>query len=302
MRDNFHHTVPDGIKDVRFLDYILKQINLFSTRNGAKNAIKSGSLLLDGSQVETGRFLLPGQVITYSEAEKPLQKIFELPFQVIFEDDYLAVINKPAGFGVSGNYFRTIENALPFNLKSSGAADALQKPQAVHRLDNQTSGLLLVAKTHQVRIDLGQQFEEKRISKRYQAIVMGEVLEYGTIDTPIDGKEAITHFKRLQIINSIKHGSLSLIELTPLTGRTHQLRIHLSEIGHPILGDSLYTTQHALLKHKGLYLCATYLEFEHPVSKETKTVSIEIPHKFTALMKRTSEQYQRLAQSFKCNK
>lgn len=297
MESNIQRIVQQGINDIRLLDYILKWDPIFSTRNSAKKAIKSGSILVDGKLFEASRYVIPGQVITYSVIEKPVSRVFELAIRVIYEDDYIAVINKPAGFSVSGNYYRTIENALPYNLKSSTKSDALQKPQAVHRLDNQTSGLLLVAKTHKSRIELGRQFDEKRISKRYQAIVIGEMVEKGIINSPIEGKEAITHFNRLQTVNSIKYGFLSLVELIPLTGRTHQLRIHLSNMGHPILGDKLYTEKHPLLKHKGLYLCATFLEFEHPITNQKERVSIEIPHKFASILQRVNQQYMRLNQN-----
>lgn len=281
------HIVPANIERIRLLDYVLRSIPAVVSRNNAKNLIKKGLLLIDGKKAETGWYVNPGQVISiYGNDDRPVKKVFNLPLNILFEDDYLAVIYKPAGFGVSGNYFRTIENALPFNLKPSPLSDKLERPRAVHRLDNQTSGLLIVSKTQKSRIELGNQFEQKQVSKVYQAIVIGKLPTTGIIEAPIDGKEAVTEFKMLHVSNSNRYKHLTLVELKPLTGRTHQLRIHLSGLGHPVLGDKLYVGSHLFFKGKGLFLSAIKLDFIHPIVGTLMHFETGTPAKFLSLLKR----------------
>ena len=289
------HIIPDDVERIRLLEYVLKSISTVLSRNSAKKSIKEGLLLLDGLKPETGWYVNPGQIISiYGNDDRPLKKVFNLPLNILFEDDYLAVIYKPAGFGVSGNYFRTIENALPFNLKPSPLSDKLERPRAAHRLDNQTSGLLIVAKTQKSRIELGNQFGQKQVSKVYQAIVIGNLPAAGIIKTPIDGKEAVTEFKKIQVANSNRYKHLSLVELKPLTGRTHQLRIHLSGLEHPILGDKLYAGSHLFFKGKGLFLSAVKLDFIHPIVGNPMHFETGTPAKFLSLLKREQALYEKI--------
>jgi 23S rRNA pseudouridine1911/1915/1917 synthase len=165
----FEHIVPSGVENERFLEYVIENIPTVLSRNSAKKAIKKGALLLDDGIVESGRYVHSGQAITHIQHNETSGKIFEKKLEVVFEDEYIAVINKPAGISVSGNYFRTIQNALPFNLNPSNKSDAIL-PKPVHRIDNQTSGLLIIAKTQQAAINLGQQFVNKSVSKTYIVI------------------------------------------------------------------------------------------------------------------------------------
>ncbi len=190
------------------------------------------------------------------------------------------MIYKPAGINVSGNQFRTLQNALPHNLRPSTKLDVLDRPLPVHRLDNQTSGLLVVAKTKLARINLGKAFEDKSISKVYHAVVIGKVEGSGKIEFPIENKECKTLYRTIDVVPSLKNKYLSLLELEPKTGRTHQLRIHCSTLKHPILGDKVYGDEGMVLKSKGLFLCATRLQFNHPTSNELLKFSIPTPHKF----------------------
>jgi len=168
------------------------------------------------------------------------------------------------------------------NLKISTAVDAFELPRPVHRLDYATSGLLLIAKTTSANIALSRQFENKTIQKRYQAIVIGKLAaQKGEIEEAIEGKSAITKYQVKQTSPSLKTGHLSLIDLYPLTGRTHQLRIHMANLGHPILGDQLYHGDKPLLQGKGLFLCAVELNFEHPFNKGRMNFRIDAPNKFT---------------------
>lgn len=204
----------------------------------------------------------------------------------------MAVINKPAGITVSGNTFKTVANALLHNIKRSSEPDALYSPTPVHRLDNQTSGLLLIAKTKTAQIELGNQFKNKTIQKKYCAIVIEKVHTNQTINTPIENKEAETSFEIIKVINSLKFKNLSCLKVSPKTGRTHQIRIHLASIGHAILGDKLYGNKETTHKGKGLFLCASEIMFLHPKTFKTTLIKLDkIPQKFNSMLIRESRRW-----------
>jgi RluA family pseudouridine synthase len=285
------HVISKQVEDIRFLDYVIANIETVNSRNAAKKAIKSGLVTLDGEKVESGRFVKSGQIIKHFKVDEITHKVFECEIPVIYEDEFFAIINKPAGLSVSGNYFRTVQNALTFNLKPSTEKDSLLIPRPVHRIDNQTRGLLLIAKTEKASIYLGKLFEEKKITKYYRAIVIGLCKAKGTISYPIEGKESISEYERISTVSSRKYGSLSLVKLKPLTGRTHQLRIHLSQIGHPILGDKIYGEADLLLKGKGLFLMAFEMQFQHPFLNKPMSITLDLPHKFSVFMRREHDRF-----------
>lgn len=287
------HTVPQIEISQRLSDYLCGVFVQLPSRKSVKTAIKKGAIYVDGKKGQTGDWVQCDQKIELIEIDKALNKILKMPLDILYEDAYLAVVFKPAGIPVSGNQFRTVENALLYNIQSSTALDALKRPRAAHRLDAPTSGILLVAKTKQVRIHLGAQFEAKQIQKRYQAIVIGKPLQKGRIDFLIEGKASLSSYECLQTVNSLKSGQLSLLNLYPKTGRTHQLRIHLSKLGFPILGDALYGKEGLILKHKGLFLTAVEVTFKHPITEEEKVIVLETPYKYTALLEREQRRFDR---------
>ena len=278
------HTVPSDTAPTRFSDYAIGLFPAFPSKKSVKRAIKRGEIRIDGEVRETGAWIQPGQKIEHVELAVSPPKPFPRVLPIIYEDEEFAVLNKPAGLPTSGNFYKTAQNAAAFNLTLSSQPDALPWPLSVHRLDRATSGLLIFAKTRSSRIELGKMFERREIEKVYHAVVIGEVEESGYFDQDIEGKEAFTLYKRLRKVRSIRSKWLSLVELEPKTGRTHQLRIHLSSTGFPILGDAEYGREGLILKGKGMFLSAVGLRFTHPLTEAEMHFRIDAPNKFQTFM------------------
>ena len=287
------HIVPTNIANIRLSDYAVNIFQRIPSKKGIKKAIKRGEVLLNGQVAQTANYIQTGDCIQLIESVVTPHKIYEFKLSVLFEDDYLAVVYKPAGLLVSGNQFRTLKNALPFNLSTSPLIDSLKVPLPVHRLDLPTSGLLLVAKTAKTNILLNQLFEKRTIHKQYGAIVVGQPPETMRIEAAIEDKTAITELKTIRTVASLQNQQLSLVHLFPETGRTHQLRIHLSNLGFPIIGDQLYGTPNQVMKHKGLFLSAIGLRFVHPITQESLNISAVIPPKFEALLTREQKRWEK---------
>lgn len=265
---------------IRFQEYAVGIFKTVSTKSGIKKAIKKGHIRIDNELATTSKYIYGGEKIELFQTEASSSfKRLEFKLEIFFEDDYLALIYKPAGILVSGNKFVTIANALSQNLQKSNQTDAV-KPQPIHRLDFETSGLLLIGKTSSSIQKLSKLFENKEITKTYFSIATGQMCKAGTIHIHIGQKKATTSFRVIQSIISKRFEYLNLVELTPSTGRKHQLRKHLSSIGHQILGDKLYGKEELKLKGKGLYLHASSLEFTHPFSNQIINISTELPKKF----------------------
>jgi 23S rRNA pseudouridine1911/1915/1917 synthase len=277
------HIVPVLEGKVRLSDYAGGLFKTIPSRKGMKKAIDRGLVRLNGKAANTGDFISEGDVIELLENPDKNRPIIELKLEVLFEDEYLAVINKPAGIEVSGNKKWTLENALSFNLEPSSESDALKFPKPVHRLDYPTSGALLIGKSATVVIALNKLFEERKVQKVYHAVTIGKMEKFGTIETPIDGRPSKSTFTVLQTLDSERFTHLNLVKLKPHTGRRHQLRKHLSEIGNPILGDRDYGTEGLILSGKGLYLHASSLLFSHPITQEELFIEAALPKKFGKL-------------------
>lgn len=268
---------------IRFQEYGVGIFKTITSKSALKKAIKKELIFINGIVATTAKYISGGEKIELlqNEVNNTLKKV-NLDLEILFEDDYLAVIFKPAGILVSGNKFLTIANALAQNLQKSAQHDAII-PKPVHRLDYPTSGLLLIGKTSVTLQKLGELFEEKKIQKTYHTIIIGNTCSGGIINFNIDTKNATTEFNVLQTVKSKRFGALNLVELFPKTGRKHQLRKHLSSIGHQILGDKIYGNSKLILKGNGLYLHASSLTFIHPFTKEKVTVSKGLPKKFTKI-------------------
>jgi RluA family pseudouridine synthase len=242
---------------------------------------------------KTGTWVRPGQKIELRDLEVKPPKQYHLNFNIVYQDEHFAVVDKPGGIPVSGNQFKTMQNALIGKFDTSSEPDALEWPKPVHRLDAATCGVLLVAKTAKSLMLLGQMLERKEIDKKYCAVVKGDIPEEGVINTLIEEKRSETEYKRVYSVPSLRNGFLSLVDLYPKTGRTHQLRIHMSGAGHPIMGDVIYDREEEVFKGKGLFLCAVGLRFIHPITNEEIVVQIDEPAKFETLMKREEQRFEK---------
>lgn len=216
--------------------------------------------------------------------DAPPRKNFVFKLDVLFEDDYLAAIHKPAGLLVNGNSFKTIANALTQNITRSTLSD-VTKPQPVHRLDFPTTGILLIGKTSSSIRALNTLFKNRAIKKTYYAVTIGVMQPEDIITTTVDGKTSKSKYKVLQTVDSVRFKKLNLVQLEPFTGRRHQLRKHLSGIGNPILGDKDYGFENLILNGKGLYLHAYSLQFTHPFTNENLYLKDELPKRFKKLFK-----------------
>jgi 23S rRNA pseudouridine1911/1915/1917 synthase len=254
------------------------------SRNLVRSLIEGNLLLVDGSVITPSYRARGGQRV---EAQLPEEGLSpeEIPVPMVFEDEHILVVDKPPGLVVhpgAGNPSGTLVNAL-LNRGISGGDDPL-RPGVVHRLDRDTSGLMVLAKGEPAYSRLVKMMSARRVGRVYRAIVEGEGLPHtGTIDSPVGrdpdnptlmaagvGRPAVTHFEVLE--GKAGH---TMLRVRLETGRTHQIRVHLSAIGHPVYADPLYGSP---VPHARLWLHAERLSFDHPVGGQTLEFHSEIPH------------------------
>jgi len=259
----------------------------------AINNVSLGS----GGKVKPNYKVKPGDKFKLIIAEKVESGLLaeNLALDVLYEDEDIAVINKPAGLVVHpapGNSAHTLVNALLHRFKELSSIN-LARPGIVHRLDKETSGVLVVAKNNTAHLSLAEQFSEHSIKRKYIALVEGRVeFDEGEIEIPVgrhpikrksmsagfreDAKYAKTYYRTLK-----RSAKYSVLELEPFTGRTHQLRVHLKFLGHPILGDSKYGRPDSFTR---LALHARYLGFIHPASGKFVEFESDLPEEFKKMM------------------
>lgn len=268
--EEYKHIVSDKYvgKD-RILDYLVGIFMLLPTKSSVKKAIKRGEIFLNGERASSGDYITPNAVIVY-RSNQVIPEPIALDLKVMYDDDYLLVISKPPGIVSSGNYKVTIEKALMIYGKQSTAMDALPYPKIIHRLDRDTCGLIIAAKTVDVKSKLDAALRDKEIEKDYICLVQGMLNDQDRyIDTSINDKDSLTKIIKSYPLNL--SDEVSLVRLSPISGRTHQLRIHMSSIGHPIIGDPIYNREGLSFK-KGLMLQAIQVKLIHPVTKDTIVV------------------------------
>ena len=274
------HIVPKLENTIRFQEYAVGIFKIIPTISGIKKAIKRKLIFINGNLASTSKYISGNEKIElFQPKDTTTFKKLELYIEVLFEDDYLAIVFKPSGILVSGNKFVTIANGLSKNLIKSTQYDAV-KPQPVHRLDYPTSGVLLIGKTRSSINTLSKIFKNKEIKKTYFAITIGKMDAKGILNFNIDTKNATTEYEVLKSEPSKRFEFLNLVKLKPKTGRKHQLRKHLYTISNPILGDKEYYLKNSILKGKGMYLHAYSLDFRHPITEEKIIVCKELPKKF----------------------
>ena len=300
--------VTAGEKTKR-LDAFLVSHERGISRSSLQRLIMAGRIRVNADVVKPSQKIKPGDRITMDKPEAgPLLVENEpIPLEILYEDEGLLVVNKPAGVVVhpaSGNWNGTLLNGLLEYLQSNDKANGLNhtngNPGLVHRLDKETSGVVVVAKTDQAHRALCSQFEAHTIKRTYQALVYGRPKNnYATIDVPIgrdaiDGKKvstnttkpqsAVTEFTVLQQFGNMA----SWIELIPSTGRQHQLRVHMASLGFPILGDQLYGGEKVCrisgMKIPRMMLHARMIGFCHPVSKQWSEFCVKYPPEIEAVL------------------
>lgn len=227
-----------------------------------------------------------------------------IPINIIYEDDEILVVDKPKGMVVHpapGNYSGTLVNSLMFHVDKLSSINGVIRPGIVHRIDKDTSGLLVIAKTDNAHHFLSNLLKEHDIKRIYYAIVHGKITKSGTIDKPIarnprdrlkmaivkDGRNAITHYTPLQQFGN----DYTLVKIELETGRTHQIRIHMKSIGHPVLGDPLYGVKKEKIKHQGQLLHAKELTLVHPKSKKSMTFTSELPEHYKIILEKLKNIY-----------
>ena len=278
------------------LDVFLSEKNTELSRSNIQRLIEEKKVLVNGKIEKPSYKVQENDAIT-QEKEKPKDielKAQNIPLEIIYEDNDIIAINKPKGLVVhpaNGNPDGTLVNAIMAICKDSLSGIGGQiRPGIVHRLDKDTSGILIVAKNDKAHINLSNQIQNREVKKTYIALVRGIVKENeATIDMPIGrstkdrkkmavtskGKNAITHIKVLNRFNEY-----TLLQVNIETGRTHQIRVHLAEIGYPVVGDSVYSNGKNKFGIQGQCLHAKSLDFRHPITGKQMHLEAELPQYF----------------------
>ncbi len=266
------------------------------SRSSASKIIKSSAVLVNGNAVKGGYMVKDGDLVEVNYTPEVTDvKPEKMDLDIVYEDDDIIVVNKANGVVVHpapGNYHGTLVNGLLYHSVLSDKNGEF-RPGIVHRIDAYTTGLLVVAKNNKAHEALAAQLADKSTHRKYMALVWGVIPnDTGLIDAPIgrsnidrkkmainpDGKKAITHFKVLKRFNEV-----TLVELELETGRTHQIRVHMDYIGHPIVNDPVYGKR-KLIDESGQCLHAKELGFIHPVTGKYMEFNSELPEKFLRIM------------------
>ncbi|MBE0067918.1 RluA family pseudouridine synthase [Thermoanaerobacterium thermosaccharolyticum] len=297
--------IADRINIIAEKDDVDKRIDSFLaseldyTRSYLKKLILDGLVKVNGLLIKPNYKLKEGDSVDVNipEAEEIDLSPENIPLDIIYEDDDIIVINKPQGMVVHpapGNYGGTLVNALLYHCKNLSGINGELRPGIVHRLDKDTSGVMVVAKNDKAHLDLSNQIKERTILKKYIAIVEGVIKDdEGSIEAPIgrdhverkkmavteDGRYALTLYKVLE-----RYKNNSLIEATIKTGRTHQIRVHMSYIGHPIVGDEVYGYKKQRFNLLGQALHSKLLGLVHPSKKIYMEFEAPIPEYFERLI------------------
>ena len=269
------------------------------SRSKLQKMIENGNVLVNGNTVKTSYLVRTNDLITIEDVTDEVDIVPEdIPLDIVYEDDYLLVVNKPSGMVVHpavGNYSGTLVNALMYHCNKLSSVNGSVRPGIVHRIDADTSGLLLVAKNDNVHNDLAKQISDKSVVRKYVSLVHGVISEdTATIDAPIgrdskdrkkmcvtadNSKDAVTHIRVLE-----RYRDATLIECVLETGRTHQIRVHMNYINHPVVNDPVYGYKKLDDKDFGQMLHAKEIGFVHPVTHEFMDFKVEPPKRFMEIL------------------
>lgn len=282
--------------NIRLDNYLIDKLD--SSRSKIQKLIKNNSILVNDKNTKSSYLVKTGDIITITDVKEESSNIEpeDIKLDIVYEDEYLLVVNKPSGMVVHpgcGNRNHTLVNALMHHSKLSNLDNI--RPGIVHRIDAYTSGLLMVAKDDKTHRELALELKSNKAKRKYLALVHGVIVEdTATIDAPIgrdtknrkkmcvtsvNSKDAITHIKVLE-----RYIDTTFIECTLETGRTHQIRVHLSYINHPIVNDSVYGHKKQINPTFGQMLHAYTLGFIHPITHEYLEFKAEPPKEFMEIL------------------
>ena len=295
-------TVEEDYASQRIDKYLSEKMENIS-RSAAQKLIDDGNVKVNFIIVTKNYKVKSGDkvVVTVPEPKTLEAKPEDIPLDIRYEDSDLLVVNKPKGMVVhpaAGNFDGTLVNALLYHCKGSlSGIGGVVRPGIVHRIDKDTSGLLIVAKNDMAHVSLAEQIKAHSFTRQYQSVVYGKFkTSEGTVDAPIgrhhidrkkmtvttkNSKNAVTHYKVIEEFKDFTHLSLKLE-----TGRTHQIRVHMSYIGHPVAGDGVYGPKKVIEYLGGQCLHAGLIGFKHPRTREYIEIESELPSYFTDFLRR----------------
>ena len=278
------------------------------SRSYIQKLITDGMVTLNGTSVKKSALTTAGTEleVTVPDLQAPEALPENIPIEIAYEDEHLLVVNKPKGMVVhpaAGNYTGTLVNALlAYCGDSLSGINGVLRPGIVHRIDKDTSGLLIVAKTDAAHRGLAEQIKEHSFTRRYEAVIVGTTRETcGTVSAPIarhpvdrkkmavvqGGREAVTHYETIA-----SWGAYSHMRLTLETGRTHQIRVHMAYLGHPVVCDEVYGSSKPQFDCcRGQCLHARFIAFEHPITGEHIELESELPEYFRAVLTQIERRY-----------
>jgi 23S rRNA pseudouridine1911/1915/1917 synthase len=290
--------VGDNEKSIRLDAYLGHSLESLFSRSKVKKLIQAGSIRVDGRCVSPHYRVKPGERIhvEWTEPCEDAAPAEAIPIDILYEDEDLLIVNKPAGMVVHpahGNPSHTLVNALLYHVRTLKRFSNQIRPGIVHRLDKDTSGVMVIAKHERAHDFLARQFRNHKIQKVYQAVVRHVVQrDEGVCEEPVGraflnrkkvvikpsgGKDAVTYFRILR-----RFRRATLVEVRPKTGRTHQIRVHMAHLGHPVLGDSLYGIKSPWINRQALH--AHSLTFTHPSTHKTVYFEAPVPEDINRLM------------------
>ncbi|MCH1983304.1 RluA family pseudouridine synthase [Ruminococcus sp. OA3] len=298
----FNLTVREYEKNLRLDKYLSEQLKDIS-RSYLQKLIKDGAVAVNEGSQKSNYRLQSGDCIriTIPDDMQPDIAAEDIPLDILYEDDQLLVVNKAKGMVVhpsAGHYSQTLVNALLYHCGDSlSGINGVLRPGIVHRIDMDTTGALVVCKTDLAHQSLALQLQEHTITRRYRAIVLHNIKDdIGTVEGPIgrhptdrkrmainhkNGKTAVTHYRVLE-----RFGQYTYIECRLETGRTHQIRVHMASIGHPLLGDAVYGPAKCPYHLQGQCLHAMVLGFRHPITEKYMEFTAPIPEYFNELLQK----------------